>query len=319
VAISVTDPIGLAFDRTVRMLFKPFSASKWFTLGFCAWLAQLGEGGSGNFNFPRGGGGGGRRAPGSTPDLREAFKTFVFDNAYWIVPLVILVLVLVVVLIWLRARGKFMFLEGVAYDRAAVVEPWKRLRPPANAYFRFELLLGVLMLAAMLAVAALSYAIALPDIEAQQFRRAAITALVVGISLILLVALVWGLIQTVAQDFLIPLMYLRGGSVGAAWGEFRRVILRGNLGPIVLFYLMRIVLGLAAGMLMFLGVCLTCLIAAIPYLGTVLFLPIFVFNRSYSLYFLRQFGNEYNLLMEWNPPTGFPVIMPSPAPPPADV
>jgi hypothetical protein len=51
-------------------------------------------------------------------------------------------------------------------------------------------------------------------------------------------------------------------------------------------------------------------------------LPIYVFSRAYSLYFLRQFGNEYNLLVELPsfPVSGFPVVMLPPAPgaPPTD-
>jgi hypothetical protein len=68
-------------------------------------------------------------------------KQLFLQHAYWIVPVAIAALALLVVVMWVRARGKFMFLEGVAYDRAAVVEPWKRLRPLANSFFRFELAL----------------------------------------------------------------------------------------------------------------------------------------------------------------------------------
>jgi hypothetical protein len=34
---------------------------------------------------------------------------------------------------------------------------------------------------------------------------------------------------------------------------------------------------------------------AIPYIGTVLLLPVLVFKRSYPLYFLRQFGPGYDV------------------------
>jgi len=32
----------------------------------------------------------------------------------------------------------------------------------------------------------------------------------------------------------------------------------------------------------------------IPFLGTVLLLPVHVFKRSYSLYYLAQYGEEYD-------------------------
>jgi len=37
--ISVTEPVSPALERVKTMLFKPFDLGKWFTIGFCAWLA----------------------------------------------------------------------------------------------------------------------------------------------------------------------------------------------------------------------------------------------------------------------------------------
>jgi hypothetical protein len=340
VAISATDPITPAWGRMVQMLFKPFNLSKWFTLGFCAFLAFLGEGGGANFNVPGGGGGGGSGprpapapfpgpgrvpgpgpgpAPGSSGGGNESFDTFVqqakdFLASYGIViALALLVVIaLVVVLMWVRARGKFMFLEGVAYNRAAVVEPWKRLRPLANAFFRFELILTVLAFLSLGLVLVAAFLLALPDIRAETFGGGALTAIVAGGILLLVWAIGFGLVQAIAEDFLIPLMYLRGTGVGPAWREFRTAIVPGNAGSLVVFYLMRIVLGMAGAMAMTLGTCLTCCIGALPYVSSVLFLPVFVFNRSYSLYYLRQFGSQYNLLVEIapSPVGGFPVTMP---------
>ena len=326
--ISVTDPITPAWNRMVGMLFRPFDARKWFTLGFCAFLAMLGEGGgSGNIGNPGGGGGGGRGAGrrGGGPGGSDSFdavighvKQFLFDNAWWIVPVVIALLALVVVLTWVRARGKFMFLEGVAYDRAAVVEPWKRLRPLGNAFFRFQLLLIALAFVTVAAVVVFAFVVALPDIRADRFGGGALTAILVGGVLLLVLSVVFGVIQAIAEDFLVPLMYLRGTGVGPAWREFRVGILKGNVGSIVVYFLMRIVLGLAAGIVMAAGMCVTCCIAGLPYLSSVVFLPVFVFVRSYSLYFLQQFGPQYTLVVELPPPPpvgAFPVTMPPPAQP----
>jgi hypothetical protein len=42
-------------------------------------------------------------------------------------------------------------------------------------------------------------------------------------------------------------------------------------------------------------VCLTCCIAAIPYVGTVILLPLHVVIFSFTLLFLRQFGADYDV------------------------
>ncbi|HLX94273.1 MAG TPA: hypothetical protein VKU37_00855 [Verrucomicrobiae bacterium] len=44
--ISVAEPVSPALEQVKRVLFRPFDLGKWFTIGFCAWLAQLGESGS---------------------------------------------------------------------------------------------------------------------------------------------------------------------------------------------------------------------------------------------------------------------------------
>ena len=43
--ISAIEPILLAWDKMVHILFKPFDFHKWLVLGFCAFLAQCGENG----------------------------------------------------------------------------------------------------------------------------------------------------------------------------------------------------------------------------------------------------------------------------------
>lgn len=322
--VSVTNPISESLSRTSRMLFKPFDATKWFTLGFCAFLATLGEGGgSGGANFNVGGRGPAGRGPGtgggtSLPQIIDDVFQFIVSNLYWIVPVGVVMLAIYVVVLWLRARGKFMFLDGVARNRADVVEPWKRLRAEAKSYFWFELALAATLLVIIVGTASVAYLVALPDIRAQRWGSGAVLAIALGGGAIVLASLGYALAKALAEDFLIPLMYLRSQPIAPAWREFRRAILPGNGGSFVLFYLMRILLGFVSGMIMLLGMCLTCCIAAIPYISAVVFLPILVFHRCYSLYFLRQIGYEYNVIVEIEPQRviGFPVVMDPMAPPP---
>ena len=50
--VSVIDPIEPAIEKVKDILFSPFDLGRWFVIGFCAWLANLGQGGGFNFNFP---------------------------------------------------------------------------------------------------------------------------------------------------------------------------------------------------------------------------------------------------------------------------
>ncbi len=91
--------------------------------------------------------------------------------------------------------------------------------------------------------------------------------------------------------------------VGLSWfvvAKLTRVLtglLSRNAGNFILYFLFQILLAIAIAVLVLAVVLVTCCIAgclfAIPYLGTVLLLPILVFQRSYSIYYLAQYGSEY--------------------------
>jgi hypothetical protein len=63
---------------------------------------------------------------------------------------------------------------------------------------------------------------------------------------------------------------------------------------------------IACGVVVLAAVIATCCIAAcllaLPYLGTVLLLPVLVFQRAYSLYYLAQLGPKYDLFQRPAPP-----------------
>ena len=88
--------------------------------------------------------------------------------------------------------------------------------------------------------------------------------------------------------------------------------LTANAGDFALYVLFQIVLGMAIGSLVLVAIIVTCCIAGclmlLPYVGTVLLLPVLVFKRSYSTYYLAQFGPAYDVF----PPAAPPVRGPQP-------
>jgi hypothetical protein len=296
-AISITAPIDQAIDRTKIILFKPFEAGKWFKLGFCAFLAQLGGGGSHvNFNLPVGRGG--VPAPtGVPPSLADWWQ----DNAAWLLPAIalgiIIAIALGVLLIWLKSRGKFMFLDGIVENRAAVVEPWKRCAPLADNLFGFTLLCVVVAMAGFILVAGAGLAVAWPDIQASQFTGRSLAVIITVSSFFLIGGLAVTVFFLLLNDFVVPAMYLRGERVMEAWRTVNREVFAGHVGRIVLFYLMRLLLGLGIGVMTVLATCLTCCLAALPYIGAVILLPFTVFMRAYTLHFLEQFGPQWTFFV----------------------
>jgi len=319
-SISVTEPISRAIERTRLILFRPFKIEKWFVLGFCAFLASLGGegGGSGgcNFNIPSrffgpgpGGTVPGPRVPVTPPPQSEVDNamTWLGDNAAWFAPVVIVGLLAIVgltaVVMWLGARGRFMLLDGIIQNQAAVREPWNRLRAPAKNLFGVTFSLSLIGLAGVLVVAAAGVALAWPDIRAEQFGGRALAGVLTSAALLLMLCVPLAIAGMLLRDFVAPTMYLTGQPVGPSWRMVRRQAIAGHVGSFVLFYLMRIVLGIAMGVIAVLAMCATCCIGALPYLSSVLLLPLIVFDRCYALYFLQQFGREFTFFQSvaWPP------------------
>jgi hypothetical protein len=303
--ISVTEPVSPALERVKTMLFKPFDLGKWFTIGFCAWLAFLGESGGGGFNSGFNNSFNTNHGGSAGDSLRHGYhqaRDYVLNNLDWIIPVaagaMILLLALWLLVLWLSSRGKFMFLHCVALDKAEVGEPWNKFEHEANSLFWFRLVLGLIGMVLMLPLlGGIAMMIVRMVLRGEPDAGGIMMAAGLGL-LFFAAAIVFALIHKFTTDFVVPILFLRGGKCLAAWREFWG-LLADNAGLFTLYILFQIVLGMAIGIIVLGAVLITCCCAGclmvIPYLGTVLLLPVLVFRRSYPLYFLRQFGPGYDV------------------------
>jgi len=326
--ISVIEPISPALERVKQMLFKPFDLGKWFTIGFCAWLAMLGENGGGGFSGNYGGANnGGSHGSSHSGNAGESFRhgfeqarNFTLENLYWIVPAVIVVAILLIafwlLILWLNSRGKFMFLHCVALDRAEIGEPWTKFSGEANSLFRFRIALGLLGLLVTLPCLVFIAVAIIKMVLRGEPDAAAIVAIAGVLLLFILLAIGFALVHKFTVDFVVPILFLRGGKCLAAWREFY-TLLKKYPGQFALYILFQIVLGMAIGVITLFAIIITCCCAgcllAIPYIGTVLALPVLIFQRVYSAYFFAQFGKPYNVFQtapQAPPATGLQPLTP---------
>ncbi len=292
--VSVIDPIEPAIGKVREILFSPFDLGKWFVIGFCAWLANLGQGGF-NFNFPF-------DKLHHQENVPVRIHDFVMNNLPLVIIAgsiaVIIVIAVLLVLFWLGSRGKFMFLHCVAQNKDEVKNPWRSCRPQANSLFLFQLVVGVASFVCVIfcvaAVVAVVIAIKMYGIKMLVF----VPLLVFLIAVFILLFIIIALVLKFTVDFVVPIMYLHRCTCLQGWRQFLQ-ILSHNKGRFLLYILFQIVIAIAAGMIVTALICLTCCCAccflAIPYIGTVLLLPLLIFQRAYSLVYLRQFGNQFDV------------------------
>ena len=304
--IEIFKPFGEAFELMKKILFQPFDLKKWLVIGFAAWLASLGAGAGGNVNYP------------SRHDEVQKVNDAISEIPHpivvgGIVLLVVLVLVLIVLCAWLRARGGFMFVDCIVKNRGAVAEPWREFRSEGNSYFLFSLLVGFGLL---LVAGLLSLPLVIPAIKDHNFFRThsvyLISALAGWILAAILLILVWALVTS----FMVPIMYRQRCRATGGFAAAARLI-AAHPGDILLYCLFWIVLALGSAMVGCIAACATCCIAVIPYVGTVILLPLIVLLRSFTLLFIRQFGPDYDVWAGFIPPELLPILPPeTPMPPP---
>ena len=205
-----------------------------------------------------------------------------------------------------------MFLHCVALNKAEIGEPWHKFAREGNSLFLFRIVLGLIGMLITLPLLGVTGLFVYRMVVRGEPDISGIMA-VIGLVLVLIgVAIVFAIIRKFTTDFVVPIMFLRRTTCRESWKELL-ALLTANAGEFALYILFQIVLGMAIGAMILALVLVTCCCAgclmAIPYLGTVLLLPVLVFKRSYSLYYLAQYGREYDALSSSMPP------MPGAAPP----
>jgi hypothetical protein len=191
-----------------------------------------------------------------------------------------------------------MFLYCAVNNCAFVKYPWDQFRRQGNSVFLFRLVVSILGMIGLGLVALLGFGL-YAALRAGLPSDGAIILAVLGAMMIGLPLAVACLIVTVVtEDFVVPVMVRQGRLCIPAWKVCWQLI-RAHLGKMVLYWFFKLLLNMVISAMVFAFVLGTCCIGGailmIPYLGAVLLLPITCFKRSFSVFYLRQFGDEYDI------------------------
>jgi hypothetical protein len=296
--ISLTQPLGQAWRRMTEALFKPFDISVWFVVGFNSFLAGLTDS-----YFP---GTGGKFKNDDFHEVRDFFDCpetiwdWLQTNPFWTSLILLgslLLILLFFVFIWLSSRGAFMFLDNVILKQALVAKPWRDFQKQGNSVFIWRILFSLLVIVFIIFLAG---AIILSVIlgKTQEFTEFPIFLIIILSILFLLVILASLYVSMFLNNFVIPIMYQRKISVLKAWVVFLKLF-KANIGHFLLYGLFLLILyfGLGIGIVVA-GVftcCLGFLLIIIPYIGSVVLLPVSYTFRAYSVEYLSQFGPEFEI------------------------
>ena len=293
--IAYFEPLSRAWERMKHILWRPFDLAKWLVLGFSCWLAGLADSASGGGwkgivdenDFP-----GRHNLYGDTSSFEELGGALIWLPLIFIV--IMAIAAILVLVLWLSSRSKMIYLDNVVHNRAQIVEPWHRLRELGNSLFLWRLgfivacgLVALVLLMLFFAPAAtLSFSDALSGLS--------YAAMVFGVIIMICFGFVAAFAALMLEAFVIPIMYKFDIKATEAWSYFLPW-LKTRPWQFVLYALLVLALVFAFLCIFALICVLTCCIAVLPYVGTVILLPFYVTYRLFSIEFLAQFDPGFDL------------------------
>jgi hypothetical protein len=298
-----------AYEHTRRLLF-PFQFERWLALGLVAFLDQCGRGSGGIGNmrvvnpFP----GGRSSGAGDTGGGLGEIGAWMGAHVALVVGLSALAITLIVaftaLILWINSRATFVYIENVATGGREIARPWRAHAERARSYFAWNFGLALGFMIALLFLVGLGAAAVL-TLREEGYQM--VTALLVLVPLLLLLIVAASLASVALRDFAAPIQIAAGVGCGAA---VRLVggLVRAHPVAFFLYVVLKVVFGIAQGIVVLVTACFTCCCILIPVVTQTFLQPLFFFERAWPLYLLRQMG--YDLV------TGTAVFAPSATVPP---
>ena len=291
--IGYFEPLSRAWERTRVILWQPFDLTKWLLLAFAAWVAGLTTD-TGSAAMARADSNNvGRQAWSGIDHAWEGISA----SAIWL-PLAVMGIMIglafAVLLLWITSRFKFIYLGNLVGNQAEIVEPWKRHEALGNSLFLWRLCFALACVVGVLMVGVVFFAPAAGFSFHDALAGLSVAAGIFGVLGLVIVGIAATFIALFTESFVVPIMYRYEMTVLDAWRAFLPWL---RVRPVHFVVYGLFVLMLATIFAIFFSVfCLmTCCLAAVPYLGTVLLLPVWVTYRLLSVEFLAQFHSDFDL------------------------
>jgi hypothetical protein len=296
--IRFIDPFIRAWERMKTALFKPVDMNKWFVVGFTAFLSELIDFGS------NAGSGGNIDRDFNWHDIlffpQEAWE-WLQENPGWFVLIsmaLCLLIILGIILTWISARGKFMFLDNVIHDRALVRKPWHEFRKVGDSLFSWRIVFDLLVLVCFILYLVYCFSYLYDLYRAGEDESVLLLPAIWMVIGMVVLFLIEGFIHLLLSDFITPMMYKYRIGTNEGWRMFLPLLSTQFiyfLGYALLVLAVMLVVGIGIIIVGFLTCCCGFVILIIPYINSVVLLPISYTLRAYSIEFLEQFGPEYQI------------------------
>ena len=299
---SAWSALSHAFVYMKEVLFRSSSIAHWFSLGFCLWISQMGSRGL-SVNPPI------RIKPDEMNSL-AAFKGMVDESLKSLstslsdpemlsgLAVTLLVsLAFAFLFLWLESRGIFMFLYRWYRPDASISEAWMQSRRNNRSFFLWRACYSLVMIFFSAGLSVFLWkAVAEPYLAAGCVWQQTIEQplMIAGFGFLTL-SLVGLAVKEILYDFVAPIMDAQDVGANEAWKAVFSLCNYHPLG-VVGYFAVKAVCALAVaggiGLLLVCTCCMAIIPLAMPFIGSVILLPVSFLFRGYSLFYLEGWRSE---------------------------
>lgn len=244
---SPAEALTAAFHNTLRLLFRPFNARRWFELSLvCLFLG--GGTPSAAFNWSLGS----VRNDAAVRNAILGARQYASEHLWLVILATALGLALALVLLYLRAVLRFVLVDAIVSRTVKLSRSFHEVRALGDSYFAWLLgmvavIVGALTLGVVLGIHYLRAAAGPGGVTSFALAIALVGVLAVVIVASLLVVL----LVTLTDDLIVPLMYAERLTLAPAWRKLWAV-LRRDSRAFAIYVLLRFGVSLLIGVLLLL-------------------------------------------------------------------
>ncbi|TYB30503.1 MAG: hypothetical protein FXF47_08950 [Candidatus Mcinerneyibacterium aminivorans] len=286
-----------AFVRMKKSLFEKFSIKKWFIVGFSAFLAGLsGElFFSGKLNKDR-------VDISTSPYTLESIFDWLRTHPIWFIIIlssIIFLLAVVLICLWVSSRAKFVFLDNVVKGKAEIRKPWGDYSNQGNSLFLWRLVFRIVCVLLIGASIGLFFVTSINPATMEIRSGIAVWNFILLVIMTVFCLILIAFITLFLDNFVIPLMYKHDLKIIEGWKMFLKLYYKNPVKFILYGFMYLFIYLLFIAMIVALGLLTCCMffvLLLIPYVNSVITLPMHYTIRLLGVEFLGQFGDEYKLL-----------------------
>ena len=197
-----------------------------------------------------------------------------------------------------------MFIDNVVHDKAEVKKPWNEFSKEGNSLFLWRLVFGFISAFLILGSIIVAFVVMVNLFKGGTPLGTKIISIVGIIFELLILMIISSYISMLLNDFVVPIMYKHRINTTQAWLKFMPILFSNFWDFIVYGLFVFVLIILAVICIIFFGLftcCIGFLLLIIPYIRSVVLLPVTYTFRAFSIEFLEQYSEDFKIFPKPEP------------------